>query len=74
MASVIKKYRVMELKEVAAAMGDISESGVAFLEKQALRKLRRSPMLYTLWLDSLSKQRRTQNLGTLCTDEYGEDV
>jgi hypothetical protein len=75
MNKVQKQYRAMELKEVAAAMGDISESGVLFLEKSALRKLRRSPTLFTAWIESMSTDRRTPNLGTLSNDEIqGEDV
>jgi hypothetical protein len=57
------KYQVMQAKEVAAAMGNISDSGVDVLTKSAIRKLRRSPVLFLHWLES-GRERLTQNVGT----------
>ena len=55
------KYQVMTAEEVAAKMG-VSPSGVNFLTKRAIAKLRKSNILLLNWLES-NNERKTQNIG-----------
>jgi len=64
----IKSNCEMTAKEVAEALGDITPSGVDKLTTSALKKLRRSPMLFLLYAESSNI--RSNNVGTLCRDEY----
>jgi DNA-directed RNA polymerase sigma subunit (sigma70/sigma32) len=57
---------VSTCEEVAREMG-ITNSGVLFLERSALKKLRRSPTLFLHWLNM--EERRSNNVGSLAKDE-----
>ncbi len=72
----LKQDRAMSGEDVAKAMGDITPSGVYRLEKTALRKLRRNPVLFLNYIESLERERRSRNVGTLAKDEYSleEDI
>ena len=63
------KHCVSTCEEVAREMG-ITPSGVLFLERSALKKLRRSPTLFLQWLST--EERRSNNVGSLARDEMGE--
>ena len=67
----IQKNRVMTAKEVAKELG-ITASGVDKLETSAFKKLRRNPILFLNYMESLEKDRRSTNVGSIPTDElYG---
>lgn len=63
------KYRdqIRTAKEIAEEMGGITASGVDKLTTSAMRKLRRSQLLFLLWTEGLD--RRSNNVGTLARDE-----
>jgi hypothetical protein len=68
----IAKNRIMTAAEVAKHLG-ITASGVDKVEQAALNKLRRSATLFLMYAE-LQSDRRSQNIGTLMQDEYGEGL
>jgi hypothetical protein len=50
-----------------------SPSGIEKLTVQAMKKLKRNPRYWDLWVEyCLAEERRSTNVGRLYPDEYGE--
>lgn len=58
--------------EIGKRLG-ISRSTARDLEKSAMKKLRRSPLLMLLYMESLDPRRRSGNVGTLTREEAFAD-
>ncbi|MGI0016338.1 MAG: sigma factor-like helix-turn-helix DNA-binding protein, partial [Nitrososphaera sp.] len=66
--------RAMTYQEIARRL-HCHRSYIQQLEASALEKLRANPRVYELWLDILTQPRRSNNIGTLHSDEKGiEDI
>jgi hypothetical protein len=69
------KYQVKTAREIANELGDITESGVEFVTRKAIGKLRRSPILFLQFMDMMASRRRSNNMGSMHSDEiYCSDM
>jgi hypothetical protein len=67
----VNKYCEITAEETAKRIGNISPSGVDKACTSALAKLRRNPRYRRLWRE-YGEARRSNNVGSLYPDEYGE--